>query len=146
MKLKNVFLSLFGILLLLFLSQCCTSKEQVEDSQLALKRTNYPPLSISPGTAEITATLLKLIKEKSKITGLFNIDTVHGYGPSTPPIGIGSQLDIALSEILLKDNENELQHIMKEGLTYRLLIKYLYSGINMRENNMWQIINIKNMY
>lgn len=143
MKLNNVFLSLFGILLLLILSQCCNSKEQVEDSQLVLNRKNYSPPSLSRGTAEITATILKLTKEKSKVTGLFNIDTVHGYGPSTRPIGVGSQLDIEFSENLLKDNDNKIGQIFKKDTKHRLLIRSILSGMNREDLNLWQIIGIK---
>jgi hypothetical protein len=143
MKLNNVFLSLFGILLLLFLSQCCSSKEQVEDSKLALKRTNYPPPSLSHGTAEVTATILELITEKSKVVGLFKIDTVHGYGPSTRPVGVGSQLNIEFAKNLLKHNENKIPQIFKKNTKHRLLISSIRSGLKREDAKVWQIIIIK---
>ena len=123
MKLNNVFFLLFGILLLLFLSQCCSSKEQVENSQLVLKRTNYPPSSLSPGTAEVTTTLIKLTQDNSKTFGLFKIDTVHAYGPSTRPIGVGSQLDIELPKNILIDNDNKNSQIFTKDTKHRLLIR-----------------------
>jgi hypothetical protein len=131
---------------MLFLSHCCATKEQVEDSQLITKRENYPPPSLSPGTAEITATLIKLTQDNSKTFGLFKIDTIHAYGSSTRPVGVGSELDIEFADNLLKNNENELQQILKKDREYRLLIRYLNTGMNIREKNMWKIINIKNMH
>jgi hypothetical protein len=143
MKLNNVFLSLFGILLLLFLSQCCTSKEQAEDSQLALKRTNYPPRSISPGTAEVSATLIKLTQENSKIMGLFKIDTVHAYGPSTRPIGVGSRLNIEFSDNLLTDNQKNISEVFKPETKHKLTLSYSLSAFKRDHAPPWQVISIR---
>ena len=143
MNLNKIYLSLFGILVLLFLSQCCTSKDQVEDTKLALKRTHYPPPSLSRGTADVTATILKLITEKSKVVGLFRIDTVHGYGPATRPIGVGSQLNIEFTENLVKDNENEVSQIFNKDTKHRLLIRSILPGMKREDINLWQIFRIK---
>ncbi len=140
MKMNNIYLSLFGIVVLLFLSQCCASKEQVEDSKLALRRTNYPPPSLSPGTAEVTATLIKLTKENSKTFGLFKIDTVHAYGPSTRPIGVGSQLDI---EFNTKIEESKILEIFQPKTKHKLTISYSLTAFKRDQAPPWQIIRIK---
>lgn len=143
MKSNKVFLSLFGILLLIFLSQCCSSKDQVENSKLALKRTNYPARSLSPGTAEVTATLIKLSKDNSKTFGLFKIDTVHAYGPSTRPIGVGSQLNIEFSDNLLIDNQKNISEVFEPETKHKLTISYSLTAFKRDQAPPWQIIRIK---
>lgn len=143
MKLNNVHISLFGIILLLFLSQCCTSKEQVEDSQLVLKRKNYPPPSLSRGTAEVTATFLEFISENPRTVGLFNIDTVHGYGPSTRPIGVGSRLNIEFSDNLLIDNQKNISEVFQPETKHKLTISYSLTAFKRDQAPPWQIIGIK---
>ncbi len=144
MKLNKFYLMILSVLVLLFLSQCCASKEQVEDSKLALKRTNYPPPSLSYGTAEVTATILKLITEKSKVVGLFKIDTVHDYGPSTPPIGVGSQLNIEFSKILLEHRWGEISKVFKQGTKHKLTISLSISAFKLDKVESWQIVKIHN--
>jgi len=124
------------------LTQCCTSKSEIKDTNKILKN-YYPQPSLSPGTAEVTATILKLIKENSKTIGVFKIDTVHGYGPSTRPIGVGSQLNIEFAKNLLKHNENKIPQIFKKDTKHRLLIRSIRSGLKREDANLWQIIIIK---
>ena len=143
MKLNKVYFSLFGILVLLFLSQCCALKEQVEDSKLFPKRTNYPPPSLSPGTAKVTATIIKLTKDNSKIFGLFKIDTVHAYGPSTRPIGVGSRLNIEFNDNLLIDNQKNISEVFQPETKHKLTISYSLTTFKRDQAPPWQIIGIK---
>jgi hypothetical protein len=142
MKLNNVFLSLFGILLLLFLSQCCSSKEQIDENP-GLKMKNSAKSTLPFGTAEISGTILKLLKENSKTLGLFKIDTVHGYGPSTRPIGVGSELTMEISSNTVSEDENTISEVFQKNSKHRLMIQFNQSGVGRENKTIWRVIGRK---
>lgn len=139
---KNLYLLIIIVIFQLFFSQCCTSKSELKDDN-KIMRNNYPPPSLSPGTADVTATILKLIIEKSKVVGLFKIDTVHAYGSSTRPIGVGSQLNIEFSKILLENSEREISKIFKQRTKHKLTISLRHSAFKRDKTESWQIIKVK---
>ncbi len=138
---KNLYLLIIIVIFQLFVYQCCTSKSEIKDVNKYI-RNNYPPPSLSHGTAEVTATILKLITEKSKVVGLFKIDTVHGYGPSTPPVGVGSILNIEISKTLLEHMGRKISKIFKRGTQHKLTIGLSISASKLDKAETWQIEKI----
>jgi hypothetical protein len=141
MKLDTIYLHIFGILLLLFLLQCYNSKDKVQTVESSEKRNSYLESSLGYKTAKVTATILELKMDSSRTVGIFRIDTLHGYGPSTSPIGIGEQLNFAFTKNLLTHYEKNFSEVFYENTQHRLLIRFIDSGVKNQDNILWEIIN-----
>lgn len=138
MKLNITYLHIFVILLLIFLSQCF---DKVQTDKLSGKRNSYLESSLGYKTAEVTATILELKMDSSRTVGIFRIDTLHSYGPSTRPIGIGSQLNLEFTKNLLTYYENNFSDVFYENTQHRLLIHFIDSEIRNQDEILWEIIN-----
>ena len=134
------YLLIFAAIFLFLNIQCCTTKSEKTISGKNLGIKNHSPVPLPHSTAEITGTLLKLLENENITEGIFRIDTVHGYGPATPPIGVGSQLVLKFDRSLLENKEKTLSEIFQLDRKYKLTIRSLYESYNRGKS--WKIIKM----
>ena len=78
-------------------------------------------------------------EEKEKVFEvLMRIDTVHGYGPSTPPLAVGSEIT------LLEENNSDrvFGKILKDKSEIELKLKIRTLPSRTTEERVWKVIII----
>jgi len=84
---------IFITLILILFIDCTSSSRKVEDEKLTENLNQLPP-----GTAQICGTMLETKDTSGIFVCLVKIDTVFGYGHSTPTLAAGTQLEVNISE------------------------------------------------
>ena len=100
---------------------------------------NYrPPQPIEFGSAIVSGTILGLQKKEKVFEVLMRIDTVHGYGPSTPPLAVGSEIT------LLEENNSDrvFGKILKDKSEIELKLKIRTLPSRTTEERVWKVIII----
>jgi hypothetical protein len=128
--------------LLLIFSQCCSSKSTVDKKITKDMKNDSIINSLSQGTALVSASVVELIEEDSKIIAVFQIDTVHGYGPNTPPIGSGSKLNIEIKENLIPNTEGDVLKYFEITSTHKLTLRPSVDRF-LNNKGSWQILRIQ---
>ncbi len=141
-NLRKLLLISVGAILILSLTQCCTSQKEISEESQIVNKNHVPIRQLPQGSAEVTATAIKLIKENIMSIGLFRIDTVIGYGPSTSPIGVGSEIKIEYDSQLFDKANNSKMVSMELRKQYRFTIRENPSLPVEKPHVKWKLVKI----
>ena len=99
------------LLLLTLISLCllgCASSTQKDagdaDTTAADKTPSRPPQAIAPGTANVSATVLGYEERDHHYLGTLRIEQVDAYGAGTPPLPVGTEIDVVISKALFQED------------------------------------------
>lgn len=127
-------------ILIISLTQCCSSQNINKEAKEIVKNNDFSKRTLPHGSAKVSCTILQKIEKDDKIFCVVKIDTVQGYGVGTKPIGIGSTLEIELSEKLVKSEKDQY----KINTSHKLILALIPNGINHTNNKFWKIISREN--
>ena len=143
MKMYEVLFFITVSIVLFSLTQCCTSQNTDKERKEITNIKDFArPLPY--GSAKVSCMILGKYEKDGKIFCVAQIDTVLGYGSGTKPIGVGSTMDLELSEKLLSKSTKSQNEIFKINSRQKLLLAYMHNGINQNEINPWKIISNEN--
>ncbi len=132
MKLKVLSIIIFST----FYINGCSSDQKASNGKIELEKSNYSLPKLSYGTAKITASILKHSIMENGFEFLIKIDTVHGYGPATPPLAVDSEIK-AFGTYLDKTQKSLLTSLENKNEKIKLEITFIPSR-NTSERY-WQI-------
>ncbi len=132
MKFVNV--ALLPIILLSF-TQFCTTNEIAKDENTIARK------PLSHGSASVSCIIREVFEREGKTIAVAEIDTVHGYGPGTKPLGTGTKMELILSGINVKNSEKEMNNSYEINKKYRLIISLIEEGLNSSPGKSWRIIS-----
>lgn len=127
------------IMALILLSNCTPSDHKVED-----KIINNNSRSLPPNTSEIFGTIQEVNDSSQSIFCSVKIDTVFGYGHSTPTIAVGTNLKVRinnndftdgkLSKDLIRINKGFYFELKSQKLTSLNNSDFQWSAIKISQN------------
>ena len=134
-------ISVILIFILLF-TQCCTTKNEVkQEGNNIVNKNNFAPRPLPPGSAKVTCTILEIFEKEGKNFCITQVDTVHAYGSSTRPIGIGSKMELELNSIVENKSDNTPQNLFKINSQYKFILSIFDNKFDKSENKSWKIIS-----
>jgi hypothetical protein len=143
-KLSRILVLITISLLTLSLSQCCTSQNTNKEEKEILNNKIFAKQQLPYGTAKVSCTILQKFEKDDKIFCVAQIDTVLGYGSGTKPIGIGSKMELEISEKLVVKPAGSLNDLFKIKSRHKLLLTSSPSGVSHTNNKYWKIISREN--
>jgi len=140
---------IFSVLLLIIISSficsaCVSSEKKIDKTNIYSENENRRPTSLPPGTANVFATILKLTVTEYNKTCIARIDTVYGYGASTPPLAIGAEIGLDMFQKLPDKDSEQLINDFSIGAGYKLNLYFSAKKLGNESANKWQIIKIIN--
>lgn len=127
------------IMALILLSNCTPSDHKVED-----KIRNNNSRSLPPNTSEIFGTIQEVNDSSQSIFYSVKIDTVFGYGHSTPTIAVGTNLKVRinnndftdgkLSKDLIRINKGFYFELKSQKLTSLNNSDFQWSAVKISQN------------
>ena len=106
---------------------CCISsgRNAVRNPTSSQKQpVSYSSLSLSPGTARVSAVVLTCTEQKGHFVCSFRIKTVYGYGSATPPLPEGTKINVKVSKILFEKSSRVTSQLLKNGNTLEVTLSY----------------------
>lgn len=134
---NNHFKMLNVMTLILVLSISCTSSDKKIKADLKNNNIN----SLPPETVEIYG-IVQEINDTSQIIFCYvQVDTVFGYGHSTPTVAVGTKLKVRINngDFIDEKNQNGLIKI-NMGLYFELKSQKLMSLNN--NSSQWSVVNV----
>lgn len=146
------------LLLVLFLTStfisCSSSKKSTPDEQSAAVDSNSmaledtlvtAPKSLSPGTAQV---VLKTMTFEESSTGDVHIKTtigkVMGYGPATPPIAPGQELEIDATTYFKNSEQQPDYYSARDSVICLIAHGQRMQMGNEGNGGYWRLMNILN--
>ena len=74
-----------------------------------------PELSLAPGQAKITGSVVSVETRGALHLCTLNIDKVHGYGSSTKPLAVGNQVRVSVKNVQIERAQEEGAAFLKAG-------------------------------
>ena len=74
-----------------------------------------PKLSLSPGQAKITASVVSIETKGALHICILKIDKVHGYGSSTKPLAVGNQVRVSVKNVQIERAKEKGTALLKAG-------------------------------
>ena len=111
----------------IFFKSCATSNKVENKVKKAKKEQPSSPLphsTLAPGTARILAEVLSHKELNQRRMCEILIKKVLEYGSTTPPLPIGTKLEIEISKTFVDKNETRLSEILKESQPVELTIRF----------------------
>jgi hypothetical protein len=142
MKPFRIFLITALTFFLATFTQHCTSQNQLKEEEKNIVNENYfAPRPLPHSSAEVSCTVIDIFEKENKTVIIVRIDSVHGYGAATRPIGIGTKFEIELTENHLDDSKKSANEIYKINSNHKLLLALLNNEFDMSQNKSWKIIS-----
>jgi hypothetical protein len=142
---KIIILSFF-IAMIHSIAGCSSSQNDVVKDGMEQKHIPPPPLaeSVSPGTAQVEALLVKYIEKDDYYYCRIRIKKVLAYGPATPPLAEGSELSTEIAKDLLIGHSESLDKMVHSDSTFAMTIRMKRIGFGMEANEeqIWRVIKI----
>lgn len=132
MKFVNV--ALLPIILLSFTQFCTTNEIAKEENTIARK-------PLSHGSASVSCIIREVFEREGKTIAVAEIDTVHGYGPGTKPLGTGTKMELIISRMKESATEKEIKNSFEINKQYRIIIALIEEGLNSSPGKSWRIIS-----
>ena len=143
--LSKIFYSLLMICSLSFFCVACLSSEKkLDKTNNHSQKTINSPVSFPPGTASVFVTILNLKTTEKNKSYIARIDTVYGYGSSTPPLSIGSEIELTISSISFPNDMERVSKDFKSETGHKLNLSFRGKKLGQERANKWQIIKIIN--
>ncbi len=121
---------------LVLISNCNSKEQQTSDNKFSSHIKSLPN-----GSADVSCTIIEFEKKHNVDYCLVNIDTVFGYGPSTPPISQASKLKLTLtSSQVVKLNES----LQMDKVNHNFEISEPRTGMGVEKSDIWYLNKIKN--
>lgn len=140
---SRLFISTLLCLIVLTTLFACNSKNnKTENNSKTSGQIEQYASSLPPGTANISATLISGLESDDSSSLLFRIDKVEGYGSSNPPLAIGSEVLIKLSNNLIQNDKGSTSKNLKPGASHRLGLRHIGKGAGREGVAEWEIIKI----
>jgi hypothetical protein len=136
---KKLVFILFGAVIIISLTNCCASKNEIENGKEKVLKTNAP-IPLSPGTAEINCTIEDLFHRDNKELCSVRVISVERYGSSISPIGAGIVINMEFNE----NDKTKLEKLREEGTHTKLTVMQLRGGMGQEFKNSMKIIKINN--
>jgi len=135
-----LFLTL-SILFILSCSSCNTSKTQQpsEDTVKHFPKKHFEPLA--PGTVKIKGTLTSYQNKNGETLCKIFVTKVLGYGPTTSPIAVNSNLLVSLTNEKVNGLGTPLHELQKSGKLIELKIISRKLPVNSNKSiEIWKVI------
>jgi len=145
LKQKQLLIIFYLLMLFLFTNYCTTQNELKEQKQVVLNKNKIIPLA--PGTTEVSCRLLDVIDHNDLTICKIKIETVHGYGPATRPLAVGSEISANISNNLMAKSGGrtylekyiDSDELLKITLSFQQNMK-----LGKAKTNSWSIIKFTN--
>lgn len=142
MRSTRIISGVFIIILIFSLTQCCTTRNEIkQEGNNTVNKNNFAPRPLPPGSAKVTCTILNIFEKEGKNFCIVQIDTVHGYGPSTRPIGIGSKMELELNSNIENKSDNTPQNLFKTNSKYKFILSIFDNKFDKSDDKSWKIIS-----
>lgn len=127
---KKIIFGLLSFIPFISLWVCSSNNQQsIEKSTLNVPRT------IPNSTAHVSCRFLELREENDIIYGIIEIDTVLGYGASTPPLSPNSKVKIQIPDKYVE----RVELSETESKNVRIEILKQQTGMGMTDNKVWYL-------
>ena len=94
-------------------------------AQPAPPATQPPPrLSLSPGQAKITASVVSVETKGASHICTLKIDKVHGYGASTKPLAVGNEVRVSVKNAQIGRAQAKGPALLKAGSSVDLTMRF----------------------
>ena len=94
-------------------------------AQAAPPATQPPPgLSLSPGLAKITASVVSVETKGALHICTLKIDKVHGYGSSTKPLAVGNQVRVSVKNAQIERAQAKGPALLKAGSSVDVTMRF----------------------
>lgn len=127
--------------LLFSFTNCCTTKNELKEEKKVeatdLKK-EYAPIPLAPGTAEVCGLITSIVDKDGLSLCKLNVNEVKRYGPSTKPIGVGSEIEFQIKENHLE----KLNEFLSNKNEVTVTIAILRGGIGQEPFSGWKLIKI----
>lgn len=131
-----IVIAIIIIISLVLICNCSSKELQTSDNKFSSQIQNLPN-----GSADVSCTIIELAKKHNVDYCLVDIDTVFGYGSSTPPISQASRLKLTLtSSQVVKLNES----LEMGKVNHHFEISKPKTGMGVEKNDIWYLNKIKN--
>lgn len=137
MLIKNISVIFFTFIMILALTNCCTTKNDLKKSNMEsiTENSQRPP---SPGNAEISCSVENLFNKGNKSFCKIKVSSVLNYGSGTRPIGDGSILELEYKDEL----RDELQALLSKKDAAKFLITEIPGGMGIENSSYYRILKI----
>lgn len=142
-KLSSLLFLITMSILVFSLTQCCSSLNNNKEEKVIINNKDISKRPLTYGSAKVVCTILRKDEKDDKVFCTAKIDTVLGYGPGTKPIGIGSIVELELSEKLVDKTAKSLNDLFKINSRHKLLLAFIPKGFS-HNNKDWKIISREN--
>ncbi len=143
-KLSRVLFLITISILIFSLTKCCSSQNTQEEENEILNNKNFAKRQLPYGTVKVACTILRKFEKDDKTFCVAQIDTVLGYGSGAKPIGIGSKMELEISEKLVVKPGVSLKDVFKINSRHYLLLTSSPYKVNHTNNKLWKIISREN--
>ncbi len=123
---------------------CASSKKNVPQEKISTENDWRPPsrgeTPLSPGTVKVKAGITSIDEHKQNI--VVRIERVIGYGPATPILPVGSEIQIELSSSLQEKLKSSKEFSLIQGDTATITMKHDQHLTSDVTSSQWRIIQI----
>lgn len=136
---RNISVILLTFFMILALTNCCTSKNELKDVSMknSTKHLERPP---SPGNAEIKCSIEEIYEKGNKSICKIKVSSVLNYGSGTKPIGNGSIIEFEIK----KETRAQLELLLTSRQEGKLLLSEIPSGMGIENSSSYRLIKIIN--
>lgn len=137
MLIRNISLVLLISFMLLALTNCCTTKNNLKDESMKniINNAEIPP---APGNAEIKCLVEEVYEKGNKSFCKIKVSSVLKYGSATRPIGNGSIIECEFKN----ETRAQLELLIADKQEAELLLSEIPGGKGIENSSFYRLIKI----
>jgi hypothetical protein len=129
---------------LLFLISCSVKKgENMQKPQNQKSQFPRAQETIAPGCADLTARVVNMEGDSTKLIYRVIVEKIHGYGMGTRPIAEGTEILVSIDENKIVSNPDLKKKISQKDQLMRMTVQGGEQMMNQAKTQVWQIRKIK---
>ena len=137
MLIRNISVILFMFIMILALTNCCTTKNELKDEGMK-NITNSVERPPSPGNAEIKCSIEDVSERGNRSFCKIKVSSVLNYGSGTRPIGNDAIIELEVKN----DTKGHLEILMNNKQEAKLLISEVPGGMGMENSSSYRLLKI----
>ena len=137
MFLRNFLVVILASFLLLALTNCCTTNNELKEGNLKSKdnQAQRPP---SPGNADIKCSIEDIYEKGNRAFCKIKVFSVLKYGSGTRPIGNDSIIELEFKN----ETKAHLEMLMKNKQEAKMVISEVPGGMGMENSSSYRLLKI----
>lgn len=135
MPLKISTLTAFALIFLFYCHNCSPRQSNADKAASTKIQAGHSQPAPAPSSAVVSATFLRMIDQSSG-RALVRIDSVKAYGQGTPPLAVGTELEVFLPP---QPETMPAGRKFEDNASYRLILRYSRPAVGRNSPGSWTI-------